>query len=227
MCYITKKLKVPTVPKCSKRLVNVSTHSWVFYDTKFFPYKKCQYYLILMRGAILENWKNLIYNNVNYGNKFIISTMGRLKNKNTGTIYKLSQNKNGYLQVTVSCGSRNKKLTVKIHRAVAETFIPNPNNLPQVNHKDGNKLHNVVENLEWITNQANIIHAVKIGLRKYDSISGEYNVNNKLKQEDVQYIRTFYTPRHKQFGCRSLARKFGVSHRLIELIIQNKRWKIK
>ena len=68
-----------------------------------------------------------------------------------------------YLQVDLW----NKKVkTYRVHRLVAETFIPNPNKLPQVNHKDGNKQNNCVYNLEWITNYDNIQHAVKNGFFK-------------------------------------------------------------
>ena len=60
--------------------------------------------------------------------------------------------------------------TFKIHRLVAKYFIPNPNNLSQVNHIDGNKTNNKVDNLEWCTQTQNIQHSYRIGLRNIDQI---------------------------------------------------------
>lgn len=61
-----------------------------------------------------------------------------------------------------------KRHATKIHRVIAETFIPNPNNLPCVNHKDGNKRNNDVSNLEWVTYSENMKHATKTGLFEKD-----------------------------------------------------------
>lgn len=69
---------------------------------------------------------------------------------------------NGYEQVHL-CRD-GKGYVRKIHRLVAEAFIPNPDNLPQVNHKDGNKLNNNVSNLEWCTQSHNIKHSIATGL---------------------------------------------------------------
>lgn len=72
--------------------------------------------------------------------------------------------KNGYLCVNLSRGGKYK--IYRVHRLVAETFIPNPDHLPQVNHKDCNKMNNHIDNLEWCTQQENIRHAVRNGLYK-------------------------------------------------------------
>ena len=77
-----------------------------------------------------------------------------------------TKNQDGYLKVHF----KNKELNINkglfIHRLIAMTFIPNPNSLPQINHKDGNKLNNNVDNLEWCTNLYNQQHAWKNGLHK-------------------------------------------------------------
>lgn len=74
----------------------------------------------------------------------------------------------GYKGVCIHVGEYKKRHTV--HRLVAEAFIPNPNNLPEVNHKDGDKQNNNVENLEWVTGSENIRHAIIHGLKTTDSI---------------------------------------------------------
>jgi len=83
-----------------------------------------------------------------------VSNMGEVRNKKTRRLFKGSLDKDGYLHVTLRLGLKKYK-TPAIHRLVAEAFIPNPSTLPQVNHKDENKLNNCVDNLEWCTPQYN------------------------------------------------------------------------
>ena len=80
---------------------------------------------------------------------------------------------NGYYRVSFSINRKRKQFYV--HRLIAEHFIPNPDNLPQVNHIDGNKLNNSLDNLEWVTVQDNVIHAYKNGLIKH--VSGKEHFN--------------------------------------------------
>lgn len=80
---------------------------------------------------------------------------------------------NGYYRVTLA--KNGKKVQKYLHRLLAEYFIPNPDNLPQVNHKDGNKLNCCIENLEWVSVRENTIHAYKHGLIKH--VRGERHPN--------------------------------------------------
>ena len=90
-----------------------------------------------------------------------ISNMGRVKSfkndKVNGKIMKPYKTTKGYLQIDLSLDGRKRKnrLHLAIHRLVAKAFIPNPDNLPQVNHKDEDKTNNCVTNLEWCTNEYN------------------------------------------------------------------------
>ena len=172
-----------------------------------------------------EYWSGLIYQGKDYSSRLEVSTNGQIRNKKTKHIYKLNLTGDGYLGVCISLGSRSNKKMIKVHKAVAETFIPNPNNLPQVNHINGNKLNNYSSNLEWCTNQENQIHAIKNGLKTYDSSRGIKNINSKFSKEDVVWIRNNYIPNDKEFGCRALANKFGVSHVTISKIINYLRYK--
>jgi len=75
---------------------------------------------------------------------------------------KQAKNKKGYPIVYLRKNGKSHVLTV--HRLVATAFIPNPDNKPQVNHIDGNKTNNYVDNLEWCTNSENMDHAIRMGL---------------------------------------------------------------
>jgi len=126
----------------------------------------------------------------------------------------------GYKKTIMSI--KGKQYTVSTHRLVAECFIENPNNLPQVNHLDGNKLNNHYTNLEWSTNKENCNHR--------DNILGKKNTGEKcgksiLKTEDVLYIRNNYITKHPEFGSTPLSKRFGVSNRTILSIVRNERWK--
>lgn len=109
--------------------------------------------------------------------KAIEGTNGRYEVSNTGKVrsnnylghggqkeLSLSKDHKGYMRVRIYVGGTRK--TIKVHRAVAEAFIPNPENKPEVNHKDGNKGKNFVENLEWSTGKENTLHAYASGLRE-------------------------------------------------------------
>lgn len=125
----------------------------------------------------------------------------------------------GYHQVKL-CKNGFKKV-YKIHRLVAKTFIENPNNKPEVNHKDGKKGNNRVDNLEWCTKSENSIHAVKNHLTNPQT--GERCSWSKLTQKQVEEIRKKYKP--FEYSLYKLAKEYGVTHMTIYAIILGKSWR--
>ena len=104
----------------------------------------------------LEEWHNI------EGTTYQVSNLGRIRN-----VYEIKpvvHRGTGYCRVSLSVN--NKRTTYDVHRLVAKNFIPNPENKPQVNHKDGDKTNNCVNNLEWNTRIENMYHAYKLGLVK-------------------------------------------------------------
>jgi len=93
---------------------------------------------------------------------YFAHTSGLIISMKFGKRRKLSGgiNKKGY-EYVVLCFD-GKMYNKRVHRLVAEAFIPNPENKPQVNHKDGDKLNNYVDNLEWMTNQENVTHSYEV-----------------------------------------------------------------
>ena len=163
-----------------------------------------------------EIWKTLQYNGITY-EQFEISNFGQLKNINTGTVYKQCINKEGYSQVCVSLGHRNTKKVFKIHKAVAESFVPNPDNKCVVNHIDCDKLNNSYDNLEWVTPSENTQHASINGL--LNPLRGVDNPRAKLTIDDVNYIKEHYIAGDTTYGSRALGRKFDINHNTILDII--------
>lgn len=111
---------------------------------------------------------------------------------------------------TIMFTVNGKRIYKNAHRIVAESFIPNPNNYPQVNHKDGNKLNNSVENLEWVSPSENLLHARNLGLLN----------TCKITNEIAELIR------NEKGTHREIASIYGISKTQVGLIKQNKRWKI-
>ena len=127
---------------------------------------------------------------------------------------------NGYFRTNLAKNGVNR--TVKVHRIVAEAFIPNPENKPTVNHKDGNKQNNNADNLEWATLSEQQIHAYGNGL---NSNSCELNPGHKLTLSQVEWIKEHYIKRDKTFGVIALAKRFNVHRKTIGRIVNGQSWK--
>ena len=169
-----------------------------------------------------EIWKTVIYNGEVY-DTIEVSNIGRMRNSKNGRIYKLSLNKTGYYQKTISLGSRTKNKTFYVHKAVAEAFIDNPDNKPIVNHIDGDKLNNNIDNLEWVTSKENVNHALSNGLM--GRARGEKICFSKLTEEDVRYIRNHYIPYDELYGAKALAKKFNIDTYTVNNVYYRKTWK--
>lgn len=173
-----------------------------------------------------ENWKNIY----GYEGLYKISDKGRVKSlKRTrigkgGGIYpvdeKILKNRktpNGYLQC---CLLKNGlKKFISIHRLVATHFIYNPENKPQVNHKNGIKHDNNVGNLEWATQSENQKHAYKKGLQKHQF--GEKRYCSKLTEKDVIEIKKKIKKGKK---VKNISKEYGVHSVTITDIKMNRTW---
>lgn len=148
--------------------------------------------------------------------------MGDYEITRNGEIYSLKHNKRklikgyidkyGYRRVLLHILGKRQKYFV--HRLVAMKYIENPNNLPQVNHKDGNKLNNNVENLEWVTAKQNIQHAIKNNLRKV-------NNSSKLNINQVKEIKKLFLTK----SMKEIASMYNVSLSCIKHIHAGHTWK--
>lgn len=175
-----------------------------------------------------ETWKDI----KGYEGLYQVSKSGKIKTlprevRNTEKSFrKLGEkihipcdNGNGYKYVTLS--SNRKVNHVYIHRAVAEAFLCNCFELPEVNHIDGDKSNNHIDNLEWCTRGENMKHAHKSGLTF--SHKGEDSYNAKLTEEKVLKVRElFATGKYMQI---TLADMFGISRGYIHAIVHRTKWK--
>lgn len=122
--------------------------------------------------------------------------------------------KDGYLKVGLTKNSVTKRYY--LHRLVATQFINNPDNLPEVNHKDGNKLNNTVSNLAWCSKKENLKHAANHSLMQH----GAARPSAKLTEDQVFEI-------YKLKGimtAKEIGEHYGVSKNTINLILRGKKW---
>lgn len=135
-----------------------------------------------------------------------------------------------YLMVGLKDSAKEKQRPYPVHRLVAKSFLPNPENKPFVNHKDGNKFNNYIHiredgsvdfeksNLEWCTSRENIDHAVANNLVAY----GNRSSKSKLTEYQVVEIKSLLA---KGYTCKDIAKKYNVHISTISLINKGKNWR--
>jgi len=169
-----------------------------------------------MNHVSTEIWKDVI----GFEGLYVVSNFGNIRSVrwfSKGAYLKGNVTRDGYSQVLL-CKHGKPKMFYR-HKIVAAAFIPNTNNYPQINHIDGNKLNNLVENLEWCTRSMNQKHAIRTNLQPL--AIGEKNGQSKLTADQVVKIKTVF----KNLKGNTVARMFGVTPATIYLIRSRQTWK--
>ena len=160
----------------------------------------------------MEIYKNV----VGFESQYKVSNYGNVLSIKTNKIRKPQIHKDGYF-VLLFCVNYVRH-TKYIHRLIAEAFIPNQDNLPEVNHLNGDKTDNRIENLEWCSHKQNIQHAHNTGL-----IKNRNNQHGIVGRKIAEEIRNKYIP-HK-YGVKKLMKEYNLSRGGVENIIYRMTYK--
>ena len=136
-------------------------------------------------------------------------------NKKTGKMLKPQKSKTGYMYVTLYKEKKPKKY--RLHRLIAITFIDNPEQKPQINHINGIKTDNRIENLEWVTASENLTHAYKTGL--IIGIRGDNHGATKIKDSEISEI---FAMRANGYTLQKIADKYFCYPQQISRILNGK-----
>ena len=154
------------------------------------------------------------YKTIPFAPNYAVSDLGNIKNIITGKVLKPFENGLGYKKVFLY--NKPNRIQMYVHRLVALCFIDNSLNHKEVNHIDGNKNNNRLDNLEWCSRYENVQHAIIKGL--WD-LKGENHKNSKLSNSNVLEIKSLLKLGKSQ---KELAQKFNVDKSLISLINRGK-----
>ena len=170
-----------------------------------------------------EIWKDI----AGYEGRYQVSNLGNVKSMNYGRtkkegVMKAGTTSQGYF-IVILYNHPKKQKGCTVHRLVAKSFIENPENKRCVNHKNGIKTDNRLENLTWATHSENNQHAYDTGLSK--GPIGDKHWCSKLTWDIVKDIRRLYAS--GKFTMPELADKFKVHTQSIWNIVNNKTWKVK
>ena len=148
----------------------------------------------------MTEWKSII----GYENEYLVSNNGDVFSLRSKKYLKPSINEKGYMRVCLQ--KRGMKSWKRVNRIVAEAFIPNPDNLPMVNHKDEDKTNNFLENLEWCTAQYNNTYGNK-AKRQANKIRGIAHSNEHKKKISSSLLKYYETHDSASIGRISEKRK--------------------
>jgi hypothetical protein len=138
-----------------------------------------------------EEWKPVGIEQ--FRDKYEVSTLGRVRNLKRGSFLKPDIDNDGYVRIVLyDVNSARRRYTTKVHRIVALTFLENPEKLPIVNHKDGNKTNNSVNNLEWFSYSENNLHRHRV-------INAKDNLKEKIEIIDGK-IRLLQAKREELYN---------------------------
>lgn len=179
----------------------------------------------MKRKSKKEIWKSIkdFENRYEVSNKGRVRSLLRMVTDKRGIKWRVDakmlnpKDRNGYSHVAL--WKENECYTFKVHRLVAQAFIPNPKNKPFVNHLNGKKKDNRSENLEWCTQQENNAHARRTGL-SYD-VRGEEVGLSKLTEKDVIKIRKL---RNKGMMYKDIAPMFGINTSCVRAACTGRTW---
>lgn len=176
----------------------------------------------------IEEWKPVI----NFEDRYEVSSFGLIRSipflKNSrnnhgeysfmekGGILKPSKTKDNYFFVSL-CRDKYEK-RVRVHRLVAEHFLLNPDNLPQINHIDGNKQNNHISNLEWCSAQHNVIHSYKLGLA---SNKEERHPSTVLTHEKVFRMAEM---RYGGYSYKQISEELDLKYATVWSVINRRNW---
>lgn len=157
----------------------------------------------------METWINIS----GFEGLYQVSNFGKIRRFSDGKILKQSIGTSGYYKIALWKNGRYRHFLV--HRIIAIHFIQNPQNKKFVNHKDGNKLNNSIDNLEWMTRKENHSHAAKSGLMSH----GTDRHNAKLNPSIAKQIR------ESSLSCSELSVIWGINERHVRKIKNNEIWR--
>ena len=165
---------------------------------------------------VIELWRRVP------GYLFIeVSTLGRVKklahgrNKKDRILSNFVKDRDGYCRCSVmkESGEYTQRC---VHQLVAAAFLDNPDNKPHVNHIDGNRVNNKVENLEWVTPKENVIHSFKYGARKACKKVPRKTILTDFQISQIDTLRSLYT-------VNQIAKLFNIEYQSLKNVIHKKK----